>query len=205
MAARHAAVVLAGGKARRMGGVPKFELMISGRSLLSRVLDAVPNASPRVVVGDVFARGFVVTAEDHPDAGPVHAAIAGLHPVPAAVPLVAILAADLPFLTQDVITALTTAIRPGVDGAVLVDHAGRRQWLCGVWRQEILRTLAGTVTPGMGMRQVLGHLRVAEVTHWDGDLPPWFDCDTPAALDYARRLDREFRRARPREADLQTD
>ena len=92
------------------------------------------------------------------------------------------------------ITGLVDAIGVDEDGAVLVDHHDRPQWLCGVWRTAVLKERIEGVSPGTGMRQVLGDLRYAHV-HWlDGDLPAWFDCDTPQALEYARRLDREFRR-----------
>lgn len=189
---RHAAVILAGGQARRMGGVPKPELLLGGRSLVQRVLDAVPGARPQVVVGDIVARGFIVTTEDKPGSGPAYALAAGLSHVPETVPLVAVLAADLPFLSAEVMDGLVAAVTPGYDGAVLIDHHYRRQWLCGVWRQSVLRERLAEVKPGMGMRQMVGALRVAELSWLDSDLPPWFDCDTPQALEYARRLDLEF-------------
>lgn len=175
-----------------MGGVPKPELILGGRSMVRRVLDAVPQASPRIVVGDLIARDFTVTVEDLPGAGPAYAAVAGLEHVPHDVPLVVLLAADLPFLNPEVSQALLAAVTEGKDGAVLIDHAGRRQWLCGTWRQSSLRRLAADVVPGMGMRQMLGRLDIAEVAWWDSDLPPWFDCDTPAAFEYAKRLEQEF-------------
>lgn len=191
---RHAAVILAGGAATRMGGVPKPELTLGGRSLLRRVLDAVPRASPRVVVGDVVARDFIVTVEDRPGSGPAYALAAGLAYVPDGVPLVSALAGDLPFLSPDLMAALCAAVVGDRDGAVLVDHNGRRQWLCGVWRREVLAKRLTDAVPGSGLRRLLGELDIAEVSWLDDDLPPWFDCDTPAALAYARQLDREFRR-----------
>lgn len=191
---RHAAVVLAGGAATRMGGMPKPELMLGGRSLLRRVLDAVPLASPRVVVGEVAARDFIATIEDRPGSGPAYALAAGLQYVPEGVPLVVVLAGDLPFLTVALTEALCEAVKGDRDGAVLIDHNGRRQWLCGVWRRAVLTERLAKAVPGSGVRGLLGGLRIAEVSWLDDDLPPWFDCDTPAALEYARQLDREFRR-----------
>ena len=44
-------MVLAGGAARRMGGVDKTALQIGGRTLLDRTLSAVATADPLVVVG----------------------------------------------------------------------------------------------------------------------------------------------------------
>ena len=48
---RFAAVVLAGGAARRLGGAPKPARTVAGVPLLTRVLDAVAAADVRVVVG----------------------------------------------------------------------------------------------------------------------------------------------------------
>lgn len=191
---RLAAIVLAGGGSTRMGGVPKPELTVGDRSLLGRVLDAVPDARPKVVVGDVVNRGFIVVSEDPPGSGPAYALRTGLEHVPGSVPLVAVLAADLPFLTPEVVEALRNAVDDTVDGAVLVDHHERPQWLCGVWRSKILAQRARDVEPGSGMRDLFGSLSFASVSWFDSDLPAWFDCDTPQALEYARFLDREFGR-----------
>ncbi len=70
---RYAAILLAGGGARRMGGRPKPAVPVGGRPLLVRVLAAVPDAVPRVVVGpDALVAGpdAVVTGLDAVVAGP---------------------------------------------------------------------------------------------------------------------------------------
>src|SRR3954454_3569024 len=48
-----AAVGLAGGAGRRMGGADKPLRPVAGQSMLSRVLAAVGDAEPRVIVGPV--------------------------------------------------------------------------------------------------------------------------------------------------------
>lgn len=193
MRQQFAAVVLAGGKSARMGGVAKTELVVGGRSLIERVLEAAQAASPKVVVGNVPPGDYVTTIEDRPGSGPAYALRAGMAHVPATVDRVAVLAADLPFLTAEVLTALFDAINGDRDGAVLVDHSGSRQWLCGVWRTTNVRQCCANARPGDGMGRTLGGLNIAELSFTDSDLPPWFDCDTAAALDYAKRLEREFR------------
>ncbi|MBM0207341.1 nucleotidyltransferase family protein, partial [Micromonospora sp. STR1s_5] len=62
----YAAVVLAGGAARRMGGVDKPALPVGGRPMRDRVLAAVTDATPRVVVGATHAvpAGVRVVRED---------------------------------------------------------------------------------------------------------------------------------------------
>ncbi|MGC4850731.1 molybdenum cofactor guanylyltransferase [Micromonospora sp. DT15] len=98
----YAAVVLAGGAARRMGGLDKPALPIGGRPMRDRVLAAVADATPRVLVGaaDAVPAGVRVVREDPPGGGPVAAAAAGLALLDTDVTLVALLAADLPLLTR---------------------------------------------------------------------------------------------------------
>ena len=186
----YAAVIVAGGRGRRMADASKPLVTVGGRTILRRVLDAVPGARPRIVVGDIApADDYLVTAEEPPGSGPAYAAAAGLAEVPDSVPLVAVLAADLPFLDADAISALARALRTGEhDGAVLLDEDGHRQWLCGLWRAEALRGAAQHARPGSGMRHMLGRLAIADVFLDGRVVAPWFDCDTPQALALARRL-----------------
>ncbi|MEW1584155.1 NTP transferase domain-containing protein [Micromonospora vinacea] len=101
----YAAVVLAGGAARRMGGVDKPALPVGGQPMRDRVLAAVTDATPRVLVGaaDAVPAGVLVVREDPPGGGPVAAAAAGLALLDADTSLVALLAADLPLLTRSAI------------------------------------------------------------------------------------------------------
>ncbi|MGX7829752.1 molybdenum cofactor guanylyltransferase [Actinokineospora sp. 24-640] len=75
-----AAIVLAGGLGTRLGGVDKPALVVGGRTLLDRALDAVDGADPVVVVGPErpVARPVRWTREAEPGAGPVAAVVAGL-------------------------------------------------------------------------------------------------------------------------------
>lgn len=145
-----AAVVLAGGAARRMGGVDKPALPVGGRPMLARVLAAVVGAEPRIVVGPVpvgLPAGVRVTRERPAGAGPVAAIAAGLALVDPDVEMVAVLAADLPLITAEALAALRETLRgrPAADGALFRDENGRRQLLCGVWRTAALRSAAQRV------------------------------------------------------------
>ena len=46
-----AAIILAGGRASRLGGADKASVEVDGRALLDHVLDAVEGCSPLIVVG----------------------------------------------------------------------------------------------------------------------------------------------------------
>ncbi|MGC5285657.1 molybdenum cofactor guanylyltransferase [Micromonospora sp. DT231] len=184
----YAAVVLAGGAARRMGGVDKPALSVGGRPMRDRVLAAVGDARPRVLVGaaDSVPAGVRVVREDPPGGGPVAAAAAGLALLETDIVLVALLAADLPLLTRSAIGDLLAHLAgENADGACFVDGDGRRQSLCGVWRVAALRAGLDRLTgerggslSGAPVRALLAGLVVREVA-WSGDgPPPWFDCDT---------------------------
>ncbi|MEW2382503.1 NTP transferase domain-containing protein [Micromonospora sp. NPDC047707] len=189
----YAAVVLAGGAARRMGGVDKPARPVGGRPMRDRVLAAVADAAPRILVGPAAAvpDGVLVTREEPPGGGPVAATAAGLALLPGDATVVALLAADLPLLTRTAIGDLLRHLDSGSDGVCFVDEAGRRQTLCGVWRVAVLRgsvdRLAARRAPGRTstaglagapLRALLHGLTVQEVP-WRGEgPPPWFDCDT---------------------------
>ncbi|MEV4767909.1 molybdenum cofactor guanylyltransferase [Micromonospora humida] len=142
----YAAVVLAGGAARRMGGRDKPAVPVHGRPMRDLVLAAVADAVPRVLVGPdgALPADVLVTREEPAGGGPVAATYAGLALLGPGPAVVALLAADLPLLTRPAVGALldTLAAEAGpaaADGVCLVDDRGRRQPLCGVWRVPTLR------------------------------------------------------------------
>lgn len=187
---RYAAVVLAGGAARRMGGADKPGVPVGGRPMRDRVLDAVADAEPRVLVGpepvEAYPVGVRTTREEPPGAGPVAAVAAGLVLIGPEVPVVALLAADLPLLTGEAVSALRRELTEGTaDGVCFVDDDGRRQPLCGVWRVSSVRTALTAVADGRAdglvgasMRTLLAGLSVTELPWSGAGPPPWFDCDT---------------------------
>ncbi|WP_192771933.1 molybdenum cofactor guanylyltransferase [Plantactinospora soyae] len=73
-------MVLAGGAGRRMGGVDKPALPVGGTPMRDRVLAAVVDAAPRIVVGATgdLPAGVHGTREQPPGGGPVAATAAGL-------------------------------------------------------------------------------------------------------------------------------
>jgi molybdopterin-guanine dinucleotide biosynthesis protein A len=178
-----AAVLLAGGRASRLGGADKPAMTISGRSLLAAVATAAVDAgASRVVVVGPARPGLgglpaEFTSEEPPGSGPVPALRAGLAHVTE--PWMLLLAADLPFLTGQHLRALRAAARDAQAGALLTDGDGRPQWLVSCWRTGHLRSaLAGY--GGASLGGLLGPLRPAQVSigHGPGEPPPWLDCDT---------------------------
>ncbi|WP_325053032.1 NTP transferase domain-containing protein [Thermomonospora amylolytica] len=181
------AVILAGGRARRMGGVDKPAEVVAGRSLIGWTADAVTGAGRLVVVGPPRPEpaGAVFVREDPPGGGPVPALRAGLAEV--AAPWTVLLAADLPFLRAGQVTELRRAAAGHGTGAVLVDGDGRPQWLIGCWSTGRLRAALDGYAGG-SLRGLMEPLGPAEVGAAAGERPPWYDCDTPESLGRARRI-----------------
>ena len=182
----YSAVVLAGGRAARLGGQAKPQLEVGGRTMLAAVLDATADAAVRIVVGppQPVPAGVLVVRERPPGGGPVAAVRAGLARVPTEV--VAVLAGDLPFLTGELIGRLRERLTG--DGVLVVDETGRDQLLLGVWRTATLRAAVADAAGPTSMRKVLAPLAVRRLRPEPvpGRPPPWTDCDTPADLARAR-------------------
>lgn len=199
---RLGAVILAGGRAARLGGADKPGLVIAEQSLVASVASAATGAgaSQLVLVGParpelpalLGAVPVEFTSERPPFAGPVPALGAGLRLIRE--PWLLVLAADLPFLRPVHLRAVADAAGRAGGGAVLVDDQGRPQWLTSCWRADTLRTaLSGYAGSSLG--GLLGPLSPAHVTLAYAEPassangpPPWLDCDTPEDLAAARRL-----------------
>lgn len=186
------AVVVAGGRAQRLGGADKPGLSLGGRPLVAVVVDAVGDAARVVLVGPdrPGVRADVTTREDPPGSGPVAAIAAGLAHVTAG--RVAVLAGDLPFLTADAVRTLLTGLDADdrLDAVVAVDDTGKDQLLLSVWRTDVLRDVLAEVAPhdGVAVRRLYANVRLGRhpLAVTGGTPPPWFDCDTPDDLHAAR-------------------
>ncbi len=76
---RFDAIILAGGRGSRLGGVDKGALPVGGRALLDRVLSAARDAERVVVVGyGPVPDGVLLTREEPVFGGPAAAVVAGL-------------------------------------------------------------------------------------------------------------------------------
>jgi molybdopterin-guanine dinucleotide biosynthesis protein A len=179
------AVVLAGGSARRLGR-DKPEIEVGGARLIDHALAAVAGAATVVVVGPPrrLPPGVVRVREEPPGGGPVAALARAMPELRSS--WVVLLAADLPFISLNDVTALTAAAETSAGGAVLVDPDGREQWLAGCFpRAGLGRAVAGMDPAGRPAGAVLGPLVAARVAATG---PVWVDCDTEADLERARRL-----------------
>lgn len=183
------AIILAGGRAARLGGASKPDLVVGGRRLLETAIEAARSVGCRevVVVGPptLDAPGSLVVREDPPFGGPVAGLGVGLavldrrpdepeHDV-------LVLACDMP--EARAAAQLLVAARganPRSDGVCLVDEAGREQWLAAIYSSSALDrafdALAGDVD-GASMRRLAASVDLITVAD-DGtthDIDTWDD------------------------------
>lgn len=191
------AVILAGGRSSRLGGVPKQTLMSGGATLLQRSLDAAAGARSVVVVGPdpgPLPAGVITCREEPPFAGPAAAVGAGLAALSAIVgvrpPFTLLLGCDMPGV-RAAVDALRQAVPRG-DGAMAVSVDGRRQPLVGFYSTPALqRSAQDLISRGALMNgsvsALLARLDVQLVTVPAGstdDVDTW---DDAAALGVAGR------------------
>lgn len=159
------AIVLAGGRSSRFGGIDKTAVELEGVRIRDRVVAAVSSAEQVTVVGPEVSGGPV-------------AALA--HALPAVrAPIVVTLAGDQPWIAPAV-PLLLDALADG-DVAVLVAD-GRRHYLAAAWRTESLaEAITALDTPlDAAVRRLFVGRTVAEVP----DVGGWSrDVDTPADLE----------------------
>jgi len=176
------AIVLAGGRATRMGGVDKPGIVVGGRSMLEAAIEAVAGCVRTVVVGPHRADlgpGIRQVQEVPAGSGPVAAIATGLRALgecdfPA--DLVVVLAADMPFLTAAAVEQLIShATATGSEAVFATDESGRPQYLVGVWRRTAL--LAGLDRLEALVNQPMKALIPARTATMP--LEGAGDCDTP--------------------------
>ena len=197
-----AAIVIAGGEARRFGSDKLALRDAQGRSLLEVTVAGVAEvADPVIVVGperpgfrqldevvtppnvvqlaETVPASVIWAREDPPGGGPCAALIAGLACVPDEATHVAVLAGDAPAGGEAVV-----ALRQVIDdaaAAVVTDASGREQPMTAVYAVPALRAAIATYGDGqdMSIRQLLDDLRpqtvVAIIDQWSASA----DIDLP--------------------------
>jgi molybdopterin-guanine dinucleotide biosynthesis protein A len=186
------AIILAGGRAARLGGTSKADLVIGSGSLLERTIAAVSHAERIVIAGDAVVDGCVTAVEPEPFGGPVSGIAAALPHTHAE--RVLVVACDHPFLDSAV--SLLTEAEPGRDGVIAIDSSGRRQnLLTCLDRQPLAVALAVFDSPvGVSMRQLLAALDVREIVvddRADVDVDTWDDVARGRELDESEVADHD--------------
>lgn len=191
---RFDAVVLAGGRGSRLGGVDKATITLGGERLVDRAVAAVRAAGAEAIVvvgpGHTGGEGVAVVREDPPFGGPLAALAAALPRLRS--DWVLLLSCDLvrPDRVCEVLTAQNEFRAGGIeaDGFVLRDFEGREQWLAGCYRVSSLRSAArslGTEFENAPLRRLLAGLTLRWIS-----APPEVtaDIDEPEDLTRAKTM-----------------
>ena len=156
------AIVLAGGRGSRLGGVDKAALEFDGETLLARTLRAVEGANRVIVVGDPkpAPEGTIVVQEEPRFAGPAAAIGAAMAEVRES--YVFLVSCDHPFLADAVDLLLDET---SGDGVIAVDGDGRRQYLMSVLDAAALRASIATQATlvDLPVRSLLVPLELMEI------------------------------------------
>ncbi len=186
------AIVLAGGRSRRLDSVAKAELQYRQQSLVARTVDAIATARRTVVVGPIRPDALpdrILLAREHPAfAGPAAAIGAGLDALVAASAagsdFTVVLACDMPRVdvaAAALLEALSTAADS--DGVIAIDAALHRQPLAAIYRTRGLaaaialqRTLGAL--DGLSTFALIDPLELRETLvpdHSTEDIDTWAD------------------------------
>ncbi len=189
------AAILAGGRARRLGGRAKAILPVGDRPILARQLQALEAVTDRVIIvanqPEVYrGAGVPVIADLVPDRGALGGILTALAASERDRTL--IVAADLPFLTASFLAHLVdTAETTGAD-LVIPRTPDGLQPLCAVYARSLLDTIRQRVDAGnLKVVDLAGGARVheigpEEIAKYDPDGVLFFNVNTPD--DYARAL-----------------
>ena len=180
-----AAIILAGGRASRLGGVDKAGIEVGGRTLLEWALDGVIDAREVIVVGDPVPTERPVTfvREDPRYGGPVAGLLTGLDALLAVPRLVGVMAVDMPHLHHGTWRRLLAAGAgtpdAPVDGALLVGPDERWQLAMVLDATRLQEVRPGYEEQhGYPIRRLLDGLTLASVPA-DGreheDIDTWAD------------------------------
>jgi molybdopterin-guanine dinucleotide biosynthesis protein A len=141
------AAILAGGRARRLGGQDKSALIVDGVRLLDRQLAALHSLTDTILLVGYpgLAPASCVVVPDHrPGTGPLGAISTALSA--ATTERVLIVAVDLPFLTTAFLEFLARADEDA--DAVVPVSGGRWQPLCAMYRRRAAPVLDAAIDRG---------------------------------------------------------
>jgi molybdopterin-guanine dinucleotide biosynthesis protein A len=132
-------LILAGGKATRLGGVDKRALVIEGRTIFERQVDALGPCVAEILVASPRAiAGFRCVADPVPDLGPLGGIAAGL--AAAATPWLFVLAGDMPHVQRALIELVLDRADAEAD-AVGIRIGGLPEPLCTAMRVAVWRPI----------------------------------------------------------------
>ncbi|RYE53148.1 MAG: molybdenum cofactor guanylyltransferase, partial [Hyphomicrobiales bacterium] len=184
------AVILAGGRGMRLGGVRKADLRIGGERLLNRVArtfeghaDQLLIASARLRPLDLSPGAIAIDDESDESLGPLAGLRAAVTHIGSAddSDLLISAAADTPFLPENYVKRLRDAV--GADDAAYAAWGEGFYPTSAAWRLPRLRAALDNVPTGAGPKAILSLLCAAKVDWTDeASANPFANINTLADL-----------------------
>jgi molybdopterin-guanine dinucleotide biosynthesis protein A len=205
-----AGLVLAGGRATRIGGGDKPLRPLAGKTMMAHVLDRLGSQIGPIAIsanGDPerFADyGLPVIADDGPSgqAGPLAGILSGMNWAAAATECAGVLtvAGDTPFFPRDLAARLAEAAAGRPNGIAVAASRGRRHPVFALWPVSLATDLRVFLAKGAGF-SVAAFLQKHQTVSVDfpmeevngGTLDPFFNVNTPEDLAEAEAMARKGR------------
>ncbi|MEE2860289.1 MAG: molybdenum cofactor guanylyltransferase MobA [Pseudomonadota bacterium] len=192
-------MILAGGRATRMGGGDKPLLPLAGGTILSHVVDRLAPQSDALALnangdpGRFAAFGLPVRPDSRPGhPGPLAGILAAMDwAQELGVTSVVTVPGDTPFLPGDLVAGLLAARGPlGLALAVSPDAAGelRDHPTCGLWPVTLRSELVAALDRDERRVRAFTRRHQPGTARWDSTpIDPFTNINTPADLDAASR------------------
>jgi molybdopterin-guanine dinucleotide biosynthesis protein A len=183
-------VVLAGGRACRMGGEEKWRMQIGRFTILDRVLDRFRPQCDNIVFNSnsdptAVPHGLTIVADSVPDyPGPLAGILAGFDWAAQNAPGISWLVSvpgDCPFLPRDLVARLHQARSEGHAALACAESAGRRHPTVALWRIRLREELRRAITTEQvrAVHQWTARYPLAVAAWNDAPVDPFFNVNTP--------------------------
>lgn len=194
-----ASIILAGGKARRLGR-NKLSAVVGDRMLLQRVIDSLTLVSKHILIvtakeqridlPDAMGANLTLVSDIYPGKGALGGIHAGLLASDCRYNLA--VAADMPFLNPELLRYLVS-VSPGFDVIMPRTH-GNIEPLHAVYSRDCLMAIQEKIEQNvLEIRSFLSRMKVryveeAEIDRFDPRHLSFFNINTPAELERARMI-----------------
>ena len=152
------ALILAGGRATRFGGIAKHELVIEGRTIFERQVGVLAPRVAEIIVSGAVISPYRTVADAVAGAGPLAGIAAGL--AAARTDWLLVVAGDMPYISGDVIDLIASRISEDCDAV------GIR---IGELPEPLLCALRCTIRGVVERRIAAGHRKASRLLT-DGEL-----------------------------------
>jgi len=192
-----AALILAGGAGRRMGGNKPFR-EVGGMTLLARVIKAARAQCDHVMISSnedaaIFAEYDVPVIGDQPKAGqgPLGGVLGGLDALPGEIDWLVSFPVDCPIVPDDMVAQLLSGARNADVKAAFASYADRDHYLSSIWHRGSAPVIARQLAEDN--RRVGAALRMMDAVKVtfpvsDGAIEPFTNVNSPEDLNALHKM-----------------